>query len=406
MSQIAINDAYLPYLDDMTRAQIFYGGASSGKSVFLSQRTVLDVLKGGRNYLVCRAVGRTIRRSVFNEIFKAIADANLTQYFDPNRSDWIITCKNGYQILFAGLDDTEKIKSITPEKGVITDVWVEEATEVDRDSVKQLLKRQRGGDDSTPKRLTLSFNPILQTHWIYEDYFASIGWADGQTEHRTDELSILKTWYVHNKFLTQQDIDGLTNEKDKYYREVYTFGNWGVLGNVIFTNWRVEDLSQMRNQFTNRRNGLDFGFASDPAAVVCTHYDTKRKTIYVFDELYERGLTNDLLANEVKRLAGSDLIVCDSAEPKSIVELQKLGVVADGAKKGKDSVTFGIDWLKQQEIVIDTHCVNLRNELQSYKWKEDAGGNSIRVPVDKNNHLIDALRYAYESESGGATWYF
>lgn len=346
MSQIAINDAYLPYLDDMTRAQIFYGGASSGKSVFLSQRTVLDVLKGGRNYLVCRAVGRTIRRSVFNEIFKAIADANLTQYFDPNRSDWIITCKNGYQILFAGLDDTEKIKSITPEKGVITDVWVEEATEVDRDSVKQLLKRQRGGDDSTPKRLTLSFNPILQTHWIYEDYFASIGWADGQTEHRTDELSILKTWYVHNKFLTQQDIDGLTNEKDKYYREVYTFGNWGVLGNVIFTNWRVEDLSQMRNQFTNRRNGLDFGFASDPAAVVCTHYDTKRKTIYVFDELYERGLTNDLLANEVKRLAGSDLIVCDSAEPKSIVELQKLGVVADGAKKGKDSVTFGIDWLK------------------------------------------------------------
>lgn len=406
MPQIAINDVYLPYLDEMSRVQVFYGGASSGKSVFIAQRTVMDVAQGGRNYLVCRAVGRTIRRSVMNEIRKVIADAELTKLFDVNRSDGIITCKNGYQILFAGLDDVEKIKSITPERGALTDVWVEEATETSRDSVRQLMKRQRGGDESVAKRLTLTFNPILQTHWIYEDYFASIGWADKQTQHKANDLSILKTWYIHNKFLTQQDIEGLENEKDKYYRDVYTYGNWGVLGNVIFANWRVEDLSEMRNQFTNRRNGLDFGFASDPAAIVCTHYDTKRKTIYVFDELYERGLTNDLLAAEVKRMMGSDIVTCDSAEPKSIAELQKLSVNATGAKKGKDSVTWGIDWLKQQEIVIDSRCVNLRNELQAYKWKEDAGGNAIRVPVDKNNHLIDALRYAYESEAGGATWYF
>ena len=406
MPQIAINDVYLPYLDGMSRVQVFYGGASSGKSVFIAQRTVTDVAQGGRNYLVCRAVGRTIRRSVMNEIRKVIADAELTKLFDVNRSDGIITCKNGYQILFAGLDDVEKIKSITPERGALTDVWVEEATETSRDSVRQLMKRQRGGDESVAKRLTLTFNPILQTHWIYEDYFASIGWADKQTQHKANDLSILKTWYIHNKFLTQQDIEGLENEKDKYYRDVYTYGNWGVLGNVIFTNWRVEDLSEMRNQFTNRRNGLDFGFASDPAAIVCTHYDTKRKTIYVFDELYERGLTNDLLAAEVKRMMGSDIVTCDSAEPKSIAELQKLSVNATGAKKGKDSVTWGIDWLKQQEIVIDSRCVNLRNELLAYKWKEDAGGNAIRVPVDKNNHLIDALRYAYESEAGGATWYF
>jgi len=406
MPQIAINDVYLPYLDEMSRVQVFYGGASSGKSVFVAQRAVTDVAQGGRNYLVCRAVGRTIRRSVMNEIRKVIADAELTKLFDVNRSDGIITCKNGYQILFAGLDDVEKIKSITPERGALTDVWVEEATETSRDSVRQLMKRQRGGDESVAKRLTLTFNPILQTHWIYEDYFASIGWADKQTQHKANDLSILKTWYIHNKFLTQQDIEGLENEKDKYYRDVYTYGNWGVLGNVIFTNWRVEDLSEMRNQFTNRRNGLDFGFASDPAAIVCTHYDTKRKTIYVFDELYERGLTNDLLAAEVKRMMGSDIVTCDSAEPKSIAELQKFSVNATGAKKGKDSVTWGIDWLKQQEIVIDSRCVNLRNELLAYKWKEDAGGNAIRVPVDKNNHLIDALRYAYESEAGGATWYF
>ena len=204
MPQIAINDVYLPYLDEMSRVQVFYGGASSGKSVFIAQRTVMDVAQGGRNYLVCRAVGRTTRRSVMNEIRKVIAYAELTKLFDVNRSDGIITCKNGYQILFAGLDDVEKIKSITPERGALTDVWVEEATETSRDSVRQLMKRQRGGDESVAKRLTLTFNPILQTHWIYEDYFASIGWADKQTQHKANDLSILKTWYIHNKFLTQQ----------------------------------------------------------------------------------------------------------------------------------------------------------------------------------------------------------
>jgi phage terminase large subunit len=97
------------------------------------------------------------------------------------KSDGIITCSNGYQILFSGLDDTEKVKSITPEKGVITDIWIEEATETDRDSVKSLYKRQRGGSADVPKRMTLSFNPIMQSHWIYQEHFAGIAWADDQT---------------------------------------------------------------------------------------------------------------------------------------------------------------------------------------------------------------------------------
>ena len=156
----------------------------------------------------------------------------------------------------------------------------------------------------------------------------------------------------------------------------------------------------MRDQFTNRRVGLDFGFSSDPAAVVFTHYDRMRGRIYVFDEIYETGLTNDLLAIEVSRKTG-DMVVCDSAEPKSIQELSKYGVHAVGAKKGRDSVTFGIDWLKRQEIVIDAGCINMRNELSQYKWKEDAGGNALKIPVDKNNHLIDALRYAYENDMDG-----
>jgi phage terminase large subunit len=404
------NKAYIPYLEDMTPLQISYGGSSSGKSVFfVAQRTIYDMMKGGRNYLVTRQVARTIRNSVYNEILKIISDWGVGDLFSVNKSDMVITCSNGYQILFCGLDDVDKLKSITPMKGVITDVVIEEGTETEKASIKQLEKRLRGGSENTPKRMTMLFNPILQTHWIYKDYFESIAWADTQTEYRSDTVVILKTTYKDNKFLTAQDIARLENETDSYFYNVYTLGNWGVLGHVIFTNWKVADLSDPSDPYylpveqrTNRKNGLDFGFSSDPAALGVSHYNKTHKTIYVYDELYETGLTNDLLAIEVMRKIGSDRLVCDSAEPKSIVELQKYGVNAVGAKKGKDSVNFGIDWLKQQTIIVDKRCINARNELQTYKYKEDAGGNALKDPVDKNNHFIDGgLRYAYEDEMVG-----
>lgn len=392
------NAVYLPHLDNLDRTQIFYGGSGSGKSVFLAQRCVFDVMQGKRNYLVCRQVARTIRKSVFNEVKKVISDFSVKHLFNINQTDLVITCKNGCQILFAGLDDPEKIKSITPEKGVITDVWIEEATETERNTVKDLYKRQRGGSDDTAKRMIMSFNPILQSHWIYEEYFSGIGWADKQTEYKGNDLTILKTWYIHNRFLTPEDVRDLENETDSYFYNVYTLGNWGVLGNLIFTNWTVEDLSELRDQFVNRRVGLDFGYSSDPAAMPVTHFDRAHKTIYIFDELYERGLTNDMLAVEVKAKINEDYITCDSSEPKSIAELNRYGVNARGASKGKDSVIHGIQWLQQQKIVIDVGCINTRNEFQQYKWKEDAGGYAMPVPVDKNNHLIDALRYAYEAD--------
>lgn len=408
------NEVYVPYLDCAVRTQIFYGGAGSGKSVFLAQRCIFDLLCGGRNYLVCRAVGRTLRGSVFTEIVRIIYGWDVSELFHVNKTDMLITCQNGYQIIFAGLDDIEKLKSLTPAKGALTDIWIEEATETDKNTVKQLYKRQRGGDPNTPKRLTMSFNPIMQTHWIYGEYFGSINLTDTQTSYQADNLSILRTWYIHNRFLTPDDVRDLESETDKYYRDVYTLGLWGILGHVIFTNWRVEDLSGMHDQFTARRNGLDFGFSSDPAALVVSHYDAKHKTIYIFDELYERGLTNDLLADEIKRrigrwqvdketkrpvCVGTDLVVCDSAEPKSIAELQGYGVSAVGARKGKDSVIFGIQWLQQQTMIIDVSCVNSKNEVMQYHWKEDAAGNALRQPAGKNDHLIDATRYAYEDDS-------
>lgn len=400
------NHIYLPYLQCMTPLQIIYGGASSGKSVFaVGQRTIYDVMNGGRNYLIARQVGRTIRNSVYNEVLKVIENWGVSDLFNTNKSDMVITCSNGYQILFVGLDDTEKLKSITPAKGVITDVVIEEATETEQSSIKQLDKRLRGGSEDVPKRMTLLFNPIMMSHWIYKEYFSSIAWADDQKYFSNKDIAILKTTYKNNKFLTAQDVYKLENEKDPYYYQVYTLGNFGVLGDVIFTNVVIADLLDHDGEYylppeqrTNRRHGLDFGFSSDPAAMPVTHYDKKRKRIYIYDELYERGLTNDILADEVIDKIGKDRVICDSSEPKSIQELRNRGVNADGAKKGKDSVIFGIQWLQQNTLIIDSHCINARNEISTYHWKQDKDGNSLRQPVDKNNHLIDGARYAYEDD--------
>jgi len=439
LSRKKINDVYIPHLKCDKRIQIFFGGAGSGKSVFLAQRDIVDVL-GGHNVLVCRAVARTLKHSVFAEAVKVIADWGLSNEFKINKSDMTITARNGHQILFSGLDDVEKMKSITPDKGVFTRVRIEEATEVTEDDIKQLLLRQRGGSESQAKTLTLSFNPILRSHHIYENYFLPNGWTDSQETFENDELFILRTWYIHNRFLTKQDVknyEALTG----YFRDVYTFGYFGVLGDVIFDNWVVADLSDPDDDFylppeqqTNTRNGLDFGFSSDPSAMPLTHYNKSKKLIYIYGELYERGLTNDLLAEEVKKLIGrwfvvdaeenvvdvcawdeaksygddfqkicksTDYVVCDSAEPKSISELQQRGVNAVPAKKGKDSVNFGIDWLKQQTIVVDKKCTHAQLELQQYQWKKDRDGNSLKIPVDRNNHLIDGLRYAYENDMVG-----
>ena len=395
------NKTYRPYLKQNKRYQLYFGGSSSGKSYFLAQRCILDVVKGGRNYMICRNTATTIKKSVFNEIVKAISFFKLEKCFNVNKSDLVITCINGYQILFVGLDDTEKIKSTTPSKGVLTDIWVEEATEAGYKKFKQLDKRLRGISKHS-KRLILSFNPILKSHWIYKEFFTH--WDDTKQEYQGDNISILKTTYKDNKFLTSDDIKSLEDETDKYYYEVYTLGNWGVLGAVIFKNWSTQDISELIPTFDKLKVGLDFGFSQDPAAMPVTYYDKKKKTIYIFDELYELELTNDLLAREVKKKIGNEYVVCDSSEPKSIKELKSYDVRALPAKKGKDSVNHGIQWLQQRTIIVHINCTNTINELSQYKRKEDKDGNVLKVPVDKNNHLIDALRYAYEDEMKTDTW--
>ena len=391
ISKQVFNEVYIPYLEDITRTQIFFGGSSAGKSVFIAQRCVIDVLENERNYLIIRNTANTLRTSVFNEIRRIIISFGLVKLFKINKTEMTITCVTGYQILFRGLDDPEKLKSIIPEKGVITDILVEEATETKRDAIKQLYKRLRG-KSNVLKRLTLCFNPIYRTHWIFKEYFKN--WVEGETEYHDDKLSILKTTYKDNlRFLEQDDVDELENEQDEYYRQVYTLGEWGVLGELIFTNWKIEDLSGIKNTFGNYYNGLDFGYSNDPSAA--GRQAIKGKKLYILQELiYEKGLTNDAIAGKLKPLIGKEYIRCDSSEPKSIAELRERGIEALKAKKGPGSVNFGIQYMKQFQIIIDRSCQNAINEFQLYQWAKDKDGEPINVPVDKNNHFIDQTRYS------------
>lgn len=390
---IAVNSVYLPYLDKPQRTQIYYGGSSSGKSFFLCQKIVLDTLNGV-NWLCCRNVGRTIRDSTFNEIRKAIGRMGLGSQFRINNTDMTITCKrNGKQILFHGLDDSEKIKSISPMNGILERIFVEEATEITRDAYKQLRKRLRGPSPHT-KCVILAFNPILKSHWIYKEFFGA--WRSDSNVLETPDVLILKTTYRDNIFLTEEDRRELEEETDPYYRAVYSDGEWGILGSVIFKNWRVEDLSKQIPHFDKIHNGMDFGYSSDPNALIRIHVDRMRKKIYVFDELYRAGMSDDDLYRAVDRMIGREYVTCDSAEPKTIDYLAGRGIRAVPALKGPDSIKRGIRWLQGYEIIIDVRCQHFKNEIEQYHWITDKYGNVTDRPVDRDNHLIDALRYATE----------
>ena len=386
-------------LNNKNRVQIYFGGASSGKSYFLAQRTVLDVLNG-RNYLVVRQIASTIKKSIFNEIVKAINYFKLKDFFVINKSDLTITCIcNNRQVLFAGLDDSEKIKSTTPIEGVITDILIEEATQIDLFSYKQLTKRLRG-KSIHKKRIALAFNPVMKEHWIYKEFFSI--WRDDKQYVEKDDVSILKTTYKDNKFLTVEDKKALENETDKYYFDVYTLGNWGVLGALIFNNWKVREFDY--SIFDNIRNGIDWGFGADPFAYTRLHIDNKHKKIYIFDELYLHETADEHSSKLVleKLNNKNELIVADSSEPKTISRWKNdFRINIQGAIKGAGSVETGIKFLKGFEIIIHPNCNNTRMEFAKYRWKENKDGTILPIPIDRDNHIIDAIRYATEKEQKG-----
>lgn len=380
---VKMNKAYLPIMQDKNRFKVIYGGAGSGKSHFVAQWLVLLCLKErGHRFLVCRKVARTLRYSVFALIRSIIADMGLSRLFEVNKSDMTITCKvNGNQFIFLGLDDVEKLKSIVG----ITDIWIEEASEVTQEDFEQINLRLRG-ITRVDKQIILTFNPISVLHWLKTYFF----------DRKRDNTTILKTTYKDNTFLDEDYINELESLKsrDHTFYMVYALGEWGVLGNQIYTNFIIEDISQDENKYSSIFYGLDFGF-NDPSAFVKVGY--KDQELYILDEFYQTQLTNTDLIRALKPMYnGNDLVIADSVEPDRIKEFRRAGFNIVPCKKGKNSVKFGIDWIKRRKIHIDPSCQNFINEIQTYKYREDKDGNVLDEPVDANNHLMDALRYSTE----------
>ena len=224
ISKKVFNDVYLPYLDNEDRYLIFYGGGSSGKSYFIAERFIYKMIHPKRcNLLVVRQTGDTNRRSTFPLLKHVISNWNLSEHFKVNESDMKIKCKlTGNEVAFVGLDDVEKVKSITFENGELTDIWVEEATECQEADINQLKVRLRGG--KSKKQMVLSFNPINVQHWI-KGHFIDSGLA-----------TVCFSTYKDNKFLTDDDRAALEDLKrtDEYTYNVYCLGQWGILGKTVF----------------------------------------------------------------------------------------------------------------------------------------------------------------------------
>ena len=254
ISKKVFNDVYLPYLDNTDRYLVFYGGGSSGKSYFIAQRFIYKLIHPERcNLLVVRQTGDTNRRSTFPLLKQVISNWNLSEHFKVYESDMRIKCKlTGNEVAFAGLDDVEKIKSITFENGELTDIWVEEATETQEADINQLKVRLRGG--KTKKQIVLSFNPVNIQHWI-KRHFIDSGLA-----------TVCFSTYKDNKFLTDEDKKALEDLKaiDEYTYEVYCLGKWGILGKTVFDaraiQARLDAIEQMPKPFPIKVGYFDYDY--------------------------------------------------------------------------------------------------------------------------------------------------
>lgn len=372
------NEIYKPLYTDWNRFNIVYGGSGSGKSVYIAQRFVFRLLTiPGYNLLITRKYGVTNRFSTFALMNQVISQWKLESLFTVNKSDMTITAINGNQVLFLGLDSQDKIKSITFKTGILQAIWLEEANEFEEGDLTQLDLRLRG-QSQIPFQLTLSFNPVSAFHWL-KAYFI---------DSRLRNCTVLKTTYLDNRFIDdayKERLNALTGTA----KQVYALGEWGVIEGLVFKSFAQAPIPENAKRYGY---GLDFGFSSDPAALIDIW--TRGDEIYMDEKIYRTGLTNPDLSALMKGLEISPnaFIIADSAEPKSIEDLHRAGWNIHPSQKGPDSIRFGLDFMMSRKLFITPESRNLIKEFHSYTWKQDKNGKWLPEPVDAFNHGIDACR--------------
>lgn len=388
INRMLFNDVYFPYLQDYShRYEIYYGGAGSGKSVFVAQKLLVKAIQRKRRVLVIRKWAARIEESVFTELVDLLQSWKIYEYCKVTKSPYKIVLPNGSAFLFKGMDDSEKVKSITG----ITDIWIEEATDISQDEFTQLDLRLRALVDDL--QIFCSFNPVSKANWVYKKWFAPDAVYDKQ------QTFILHTTYKDNRFLPITYgivLEQKINTDPRYYK-IYVLGEFGTFEGLVFSNWQKQEFDHMKlAQTLEHRCGMDLGWV-DKTAIIDTLYDRTNKTIYVFNEFYKSGqqLSDIVKAIEDMQLKRSKIRV-DSAEPRSIQYFRNNGIDATAAQKGQDSVKAGLMFLQDNMIVVHPRCENFILELENFSYiKSKVTGEYTEETTHEWSHAIDACRYAY-----------
>lgn len=373
------------------------GGRGSTKSSYISQEILLLMMEHRDcNAVILRKVGNTLRNSVYRQMEWALDTLHLGSGWKKtlNPMEFVRTVTE-QKILFLGVDDKSKLKSLKMPHGYVGIVWYEELDQFsgmeEIRSVNQSLLR--GGPVFW---CFASYNPPQSSNnWVNEEMLLE---QPDRLFHHSDYRSVPADW-LGAQFL--DDADRLRQRNERAYRHEY-LGEVTGTGGSVFEN--VKDRSMTDEEiahFDRRRYGLDFGFAVDPLAFLCMHYDAKREALYIFDEIYQPKLTNTRAAETIrKKITQSAVIWADSAEPKSIAEMRDSGLRMYGAKKGPDSVDYGIRWLQSLDaIYIDKRrCPNAFREFVGYEYERNRDGQFVSAYPDKDNHAIDACRYAMQED--------
>lgn len=392
-----INEAYMPYMIAMGQCNdpskggslyvVMMGGAGSGKSCFAAQDLVIRCFtEENHSFLCLRKVKATVRSSCFKEVQHALYALGWHSFVQVNKTDMTIRFKTtGSEIQFAGLDDSEKLKSISR----ITSVWMEEATEFSESDLEQIRLRLRGLH-KYPLRIVLTFNPVSPFHWLKRRFFDNVD----------AKASVLVTTYLDNRFLDdayKEDLEGLKARDITLWR-IYAKGQWAVLEGLVYKHWEISDFVPER--WDQEYYGLDFGFNAPSALVKVGEFG---ESVYLEEKIYQSGLTtrdlaNKMLAMQIPQYAP---IYADAAEPDRIEEIRRMGFNVIPADKGPGSVVSGILSVKARKVYVRVSAENISKEVQTYKWAEDKNGIPLEAPVKFNDHMMDAIRYAIHTHTRG-----
>ena len=403
MKTIRLSNIIAPHFWDLHQdikrhAHTYYwleGGRGSTKSSDVSVEIPQLIIKNPECHaVVLRKIGNTIKNSVYPQMQWGIDALGLTDKFRFKTSPHEITYKKtGQKILFFGVDDPQKIKSIKLPFGYVGICWIEELDQFSgMEEIRNLNQSLlRGGPVFWE---FCSFNPPKsQNNWVNEEKLFE---DPDRLVHHSTYLGVSREWLGDRFF---EDAEKLKARNETAYRHEY-LGEVTGTGGAVFEN--VEDMAMsddMVHDFDRLYYGLDFGFSIDPLAFVSMHYDAKKEDLYIFDEIYQQKLTNSRAAELIQQKAGSGRIIADSAEPKSIQEMRNMGLHVGGAKKSRDSVEHGIKWLQDRaHIYIDKRrCPNTYRVFVTYEYERNRQGQFISAYPDKDNHALDAARYAMDN---------